>query len=561
MRLSTCLITTILLAAAAPARAQSSMQIFQHAYLLPSDINPYQQFGISVDIDGDTLIVGSGTDEDGGLDSGSAYVFVRNGLGWVEEQKLLSTPNEAYYHTGTAVAVEGDVAVVGAPNLFGNGPGGAAFVFERVGGVWTQTAMLTPIAPPSSFAYFGTALDVSGGRIFVGAPETGWPGTFYEDQGSVYVYGRSGGAWVLETRVRAGDGQHYDAFGATLSVSGDTLLVGAPVANVAGSGVNRPGAAYVFVDVPGQGWTQEAKLGALAPVANENFALSVALDGDLAAIGSPEHVTSGFYRAGCVEVKRRSAGTWTHEAQLFSQEPTQDQAFGRRVAVSGPRILAGAPGCYAGNHVFSSCFAAQHGYALVFEHRAGRWTEMVRCEASNGTTEDQFGSAAAIRGDLVAVGAVRRWEWGIASGSVYTTDLGQRFETYCTPAPNSAGPGALIGAVGTLSVSADDLTLTCTGLPPGSVGKFYYGPNRTEVPFGNGYRCVSGGAYRLYPTIPADAFGFVSRPLDLTQGPPGSGSGQILPGSTWCFQYWHRNAAAGGAGFNLSDAFAATFVP
>jgi hypothetical protein len=72
---------------------------------------------------------------------------------------------------------------------------------------------------------------------------------------------------------------------------------------------------------------------------------------------------------------------------------------------------------------------------------------------------------------------------------------------------------------------------------------------------------VGGGAYRLYPTVAADAFGFVSRALDLTQGPPGSGPGQILAGSTWSFQYWHRNAAAGGAGFNLSDAFAATFTP
>ena len=134
---------------------------------------------------------------------------------------------------------------------------------------------------------------------------------------------------------------------------------------------------------------------------------------------------------------------------------------------------------------------------------------------------------------------------------------------YCQTAPNSVGPGALISHTGTTSIAANDFTVTVTGAVPGKLGLFYYGAEQTEVPFGNGYRCVGPGGialFRLGPPQAIDAFGYAARLVDFTQPPPGSGPGAIHPGDTWNFQFWYRDPSVG-AGMNLSDALEALFCP
>jgi hypothetical protein len=133
--------------------------------------------------------------------------------------------------------------------------------------------------------------------------------------------------------------------------------------------------------------------------------------------------------------------------------------------------------------------------------------------------------------------------------------------TYCVAAPNSVGPGAHIGSSGSTVIALNNLTLTCNGLPPGTNGLWFYGPNAAQVPFGNGFRCVTGTVFRLGPPQTSSAGGTVARALDLTVPPASSGPGAILAASTWRFQLWYRNPAAGGAGFNLSDGLEAVFCP
>jgi len=128
---------------------------------------------------------------------------------------------------------------------------------------------------------------------------------------------------------------------------------------------------------------------------------------------------------------------------------------------------------------------------------------------------------------------------------------------YCTSAPNSVGSGAVIGWQGSFDVFANDLELTATGAPANQFAIFYYGPNPIQVPFGEGFRCVGGGTNRL-PIIQISGAGSASYALDLSAPPPTT-SGQITPGSTWNFQLWYRDPAGGPSGFNLSDAFQATF--
>jgi len=135
---------------------------------------------------------------------------------------------------------------------------------------------------------------------------------------------------------------------------------------------------------------------------------------------------------------------------------------------------------------------------------------------------------------------------------------------YCTSAPNSAGPGCVMGSSGTTSVSANGFQLRATGGIPNQFGLFYYGPDQAQVPFGDGFGCVGGGTtgvFRLLPAQLTNAVGNALRPVDFAQLPASSGSGQITPGSTWNFQFWYRDPAAGGFGFNLSDGRRVTFAP
>lgn len=137
--------------------------------------------------------------------------------------------------------------------------------------------------------------------------------------------------------------------------------------------------------------------------------------------------------------------------------------------------------------------------------------------------------------------------------------------TYCSASPNSSSPnGAQLYWIGSPSVQKNDLVLGVAGVPDSTLGLFFYGAGQTSEPFGDGLRCVSAGGtpiQRLGPPLASQGFGVVERPLDLNAPPASSGPGEIQPASTWNFQYWYRDPAAGATGFNLSDALSVTFCP
>lgn len=128
---------------------------------------------------------------------------------------------------------------------------------------------------------------------------------------------------------------------------------------------------------------------------------------------------------------------------------------------------------------------------------------------------------------------------------------------YCPGAPNSVGAGATTSATGTPSIGMEDLQLTTTGLPQGQFGVYFYGPNQVSVPFGDGTRCVGGTLVRLAP-INSGATGSVTRSVGNSNLP---GLGQLSVGDTRNFQFWYRDPAGAGGGFNLSSAVSVTFTP
>lgn len=127
---------------------------------------------------------------------------------------------------------------------------------------------------------------------------------------------------------------------------------------------------------------------------------------------------------------------------------------------------------------------------------------------------------------------------------------------YCIAAPNSVGPGAHMSWQGTGNISVNNLELIAVGCPANAAGIFFFGSGQAQAPFGNGYRCVSGSIYRYSPTN-ADFLGDAHQIVNLQSGSPTT----FVAGQTWNFQFWYRNAAAGGAGFNLSDGLQVTICP
>ena len=135
---------------------------------------------------------------------------------------------------------------------------------------------------------------------------------------------------------------------------------------------------------------------------------------------------------------------------------------------------------------------------------------------------------------------------------------------FCTSTVNSTGSACTIDCTGLPSVALNQFDLVATGAVPNAPGLFFYNSGQMQVPFGNGYLCVGGGApaiFRLGPPAFSNGTGVAVRHVDFDTAPAGSGPGAILPLATWNFQYYYRDQAAGGARFNLSDAISVTFVP
>src|ERR1022692_4607455 len=248
----------------------------QEAKLTASDGLAGDAFGVSVSVSGDTAVVGAGFKKIGlNRGQGEAYVFVRSGTTWTQQQTLTALDGATNAVFGFSVSVSGDTAVVGAPNQDENDSPGAAYVFTRSGTTWTQQQKLTA-SDGSLVNEFGISVSVSGDTAVVGPAVAAFGGSV--SQGKAYVFVRSGTTWTQQQKLTASDGVAGDAFGFSVSVSGDTTVVGA-------TGNNSQGAAYVFVR-SGTTWTQQQKLTASDGAAGDLFGRSVSVDQGTAVIGA-----------------------------------------------------------------------------------------------------------------------------------------------------------------------------------------------------------------------------------------------------------------------------------
>jgi len=245
-------------------------------------------FGYSVSISGDTAIVGAYGNDDKGSYSGSAYVFVRSGTTWTEQQKLTASDGAAYDIFGESVSISGDTAIVGARHDDDKGSSsGSAYVFVRSGTTWTEQQKLTASDGASS-DWFGWSVSISGDTAIVGAYLDDDKGSA---SGSAYVFVRSGTTWTEQQKLTASDGASSDYFGRSVSISGDTAIVGAYQDDDKGS---ASGSAYVFLR-SGTTWTEQQKLTASDGGSVDHFGYSVSISGDTAIVGAYRDDDKGSY--------------------------------------------------------------------------------------------------------------------------------------------------------------------------------------------------------------------------------------------------------------------------
>lgn len=241
----------------------------------------------SVAISGDTLVVGASVDS---VDSyyapsrGAIYVYERNGEVWGNEQKILASDGVGHQQFGYSVAIDGDTIVVGVAGDLGSAGGvnSKAYIFQRDGEDWIEQAILTPISSDVQIYGFGHAVDIDGDTVIVGSYHYSNP-----TPGSAFIYVRDGETWTQQAMLTPSDGNPQDDFGIEVAISGDTVLVGAPRNDW--TPTPHDGAAYVF-ERSGSIWTETAKLvdDALAG-GDGNFGLNIAVDDEIAVIGDGYH--------------------------------------------------------------------------------------------------------------------------------------------------------------------------------------------------------------------------------------------------------------------------------
>jgi FG-GAP repeat protein/collagen triple helix repeat protein len=313
------------------------------AKLVASDGAAGDEFGSSVAISGDTVVVGAPLDDvDIVANQGSAYVFTRTGSIWSQQAKLTANPRGiADIQFAFSVALEGDTVIAGAPRDLVNFQfQGSAYVFTRGGSSWTQQAQLIP-SDAALHDFFGVSVALSGDTIAVGAylDDVG----ANVNQGSAYVFTGGGGIWNQQAKLTASDGApvdnngNSDFFGYRIAVSGDTVVVGAPNDDV-GTHADQ-GSAYVFTRTGGV-WSQQAKLLANDGAAGDGFGFSVALNDDTIAVGSP----SDDVGVGSAYLFRRSGAIWTQLAHLTASDGEPGDALGWSVVLGGDTVAIGAPG-------------------------------------------------------------------------------------------------------------------------------------------------------------------------------------------------------------------------
>jgi hypothetical protein len=325
---------------------------------------------------------------------------------WSRQSKLTASDGRKNNELGYSVAISGDTIVVGAPyaTVDSKYAQGAAYVFVKPANGWgdmTETAKLTA-SDSAEQAFFGCSVSISGDTIVVGADGVNVGAGQY--QGAAYVFVKPAAGWrnMKETaKLTASDGTTYAYFGSSVSIGGDTVVVGADGAIV---GSNKfQGAVYVF-EKPTAGWKNtsafNARLTASDGTRNSQLGYSTGISESTIIAGARSAVVGANSKQGAVYVFVRPANGWTNgseAAKLTASDGASGDQLAYSVSIDGDVIAAGAPGSNS-----------ERGAIYLFIMPANGWVNMTQTSkltASDGVSEGHLGHSVAIHGDAVVAGA------------------------------------------------------------------------------------------------------------------------------------------------------------
>lgn len=400
--------------------------------------------------------------------AGAVYVFTRTGVSWTQEAYLKAFNAGENDEFGISVAIAGDTIVVGAYAEAGDASStaaapndnasqaGAAYVFTRTGATWTPQAYLKA-SNAEGGDQFGYSVAVSGDTAVVGASAedgdasstTGTPNNNALYAGAAYVFARDAmGNWTQQAYLKASNAGQSDSFGYSVAVSGDTVVVGAfkeagdmaSTATVPNNNAPVAGAAYVFTRISAT-WTQQAYLKASNAEGNDSFGTSVAVSGDTAVIGANGEAgdassttaapNNNASHAGAAYVFTRTGVTWSQQDYLKASNAGSGDRFGCGVSVDGDTVIVGAEsedGDASSTGATSNNNASYAGAAYVFTRTGASWTQQNYLKAANAGAGDDFGFAVAVSGDTVMVGAF--------------VEAGDASSTAAVPNDNASSAGA-----------------------------------------------------------------------------------------------------------------------
>lgn|GEM_PF-6523789 len=403
----------------------------QQVKLTANDGAANDKFGISVAVSGDTVVVGAPNTTI--YDSGTVYVFKKPVDGWsamTQTAKLTASDASADDNFGLSVSISGDTIVVGSPASDGRIPNtGAAYIFEKPEEGWkdmVESAKLTSSNGHDS-CDFGESVSIKGDIIVVGASDQGING--FGSGGSAYVFKRPSDGWATMTetaRLTASDIDLNDKFGWSTAIGEDTIVVGAPGQ---GTGTTQLGAVYVF-EKPANGWattTQTAKLTASDIDEGDFFGGAVSISGDTIVVGAPAN-DAVAYNAGAAYVFEKPANNWvdaTEVTKLTASDGDSLNEFGGAVSICEKTIVVGAIG--------NASMDYRSGSVYVFVEPVVGWSttpHIAKLSAVDGASSDNFGRSIALDGNMIVAGAPYDDDNGSNSGSAYISFIRARINAY-----------------------------------------------------------------------------------------------------------------------------------
>lgn len=387
--------------------------------------------------------------------AGGIFIFQKNAGGSLERIYIPNPEPDKSERFGWSVALSGDTAVVGTPHdVDGGEQAGAVYVYQRSEGIWTLQARLN--APsPDAFDEFGERVAISGDTIVVAATgEDGdenstldEPNNGMSRAGAVYVYSRSGLEWQLEAYLKAPERSSTDKYATAVAVHDDVIAVSAPsdLYN-ADRTTNVSGSVHVYQKVSGE-WVPGQRLHSTVKYFNgggAGFGSSLAMKGDLLVVGNqregggswstPDRADGLPSSSGTAYIFEREGRNWVGTGYLKAMDARKSDEFGTSVATDGVNVVVGAryeDGTRFSTFLESDWDGDNNGAAYLYSKVDGVWAPRAYLKAFNSRSKDVFGTSVGISGETIVVGAPG--EDGTDDPLVYSESTGAAYQFEIAP--------------------------------------------------------------------------------------------------------------------------------